>query len=354
MRRRQGAHVRAVLSVCVWLIACRLSPLVHAATPEASAAVIVEVPQGAEPTSEEIAGRIVAELQAGGIAARIVATPAVGQEQPSTPTDEVAEATWVVFVRVAGDRASLRVVDRLTAKRVERDIVLPDAAAVASTLALASVELLEASLLELETEHVTLPPREVSPPSVALPITRSPRVTGFLRVGPGVVAPVHLRLPMVVAELAGGVLLGHRTDVGLAATFPLHRLPAHTAQAAVELLTFGVGPIVGVNVLPRASPVRLDLGGSVSALAVRVRATPAGRGTRVSTHWTALAGPRVGVAVERRRWLVRLDALVGVPLVGLRLLTEGHVAADLGTVWLGAFATFGPHLHRPSTPRATR
>jgi len=124
---------------------------------------------------------------------------------------------------------------------------------------------------------------------------------------------------------------------------PLHALRPEAPLAVIRTLPFSLGLRTDVDVLPRRSPVRLDVQAGVTALALRiaVEARP-GAYARPQTLWTTagLLGLSAHRAVGRHVTLGASLRLL-VPVDDVRLRFDARTVQRLGPVWLAGGVTVG-------------
>jgi hypothetical protein len=124
---------------------------------------------------------------------------------------------------------------------------------------------------------------------------------------------------------------------------PLHAMRHEVPVAVIRTLPFSFGLRSDVDVLPRRSPVRLDVQGGVTAVALRteVDARP-GAYARSQTTWTTagLLGLRLHRTVGRHVTLGASIRLI-VPVDDVRIRFDQREVQRLGPVWMGAGVTVG-------------
>ena len=183
------------------VLAASLFAAVMATTGAAAAAsrVLVVRPRDPDPTLLEAVTRLEAELRGAGF--EVVAIPASAGADARAEVEAAQPgirpiATLTVRASERGAGCDVWIADHLSDKTVVRriDVRDGDASQAASTLAIRAVELLHASLLELEIPASSGPPRDV-PADVARWIQR-----------PAPPAPRVVPLALPACEAAGAVL----------------------------------------------------------------------------------------------------------------------------------------------------
>lgn len=174
-----------------------------------------------DPAETTIVPRLEAELWGLGLQVHRVAK----RDEERLPADlvEAARSTGAVAafrIIVEGDRADVWIADRMTGKVVLREMLPRGASIDGRVVALRAVELLRASLLELDVRHT---PPEVAPPPVTLPqvsrLLDAPERFSFsanasvlwspggTRPGTGVAAAMAWRRSRLGVRLSGGSTL---------------------------------------------------------------------------------------------------------------------------------------------------
>ncbi len=214
----------------------------------------------------EVTARLVAELRFLGFAPEVVAPPSTTDPEALVALARARGAAAAVAVDVAGGRVQVWIVDRMTGKLVGRQLALA-AEPVGDEpreIAVRSVELLRASLLEVE--EVPPPPEaEVAVPPAARRTLRSPRprfgAAAGVAVGGGpgglpVAAHVRAQFRSTPHPFIGVVLAG---------TAPLHAVEVSAPEGTARIRTgwLGVGPRVALR-RPDATLVP-DLAATVGA-----------------------------------------------------------------------------------------
>ena len=246
----------------------------------------------------------------------------------------------VVVALGPGGGAQIDVVDRVTGKQLHRE--LPGGPnANRSTIALAAAELVDASLAELHLRPTTAVGEVDPPPDLPVPAVEDERVRGQVEASLGILWPVRHPTPVGVATVAVGMRPAARVAVLAEGTVPFHALRTNAPLAAIRTFPFLVGVRADVDVMPRRSPVRLDLQAAVQALALRIEVDPEpGAHGDPRTIWTtaAVLGPSLHGAVGPHLHLGGALRVI-VPFDDLRIRFDDQTVQRLGPVWVGAAAT---------------
>lgn len=164
---RRAAIAVAACALFAW------APIARAAS---GSLVTVVRPAGADRVIDAAAARLVAELEAAGFGVRVVQAHADAGGRDAVEAEDRGPgfATIAILATERGAVADVWVADHVTRKTVVRRVDVKDspAADAAADLALHSVELLRASLLEVSMQKKELPPdlaRWLSTPSVSGP-----------------------------------------------------------------------------------------------------------------------------------------------------------------------------------------
>lgn len=278
------------------------------------------------PLESEITARLVAELRFLGFSAEVTA-PSEAEPLDPASLETVAAA---ITVDAQGERVEITIVDRITGKRVSRTLTFDDPQSIdPREVAVRAVELLRASLLELE--HAEPPPE--ADVKLSAPARRTLRRRDF-RVGlgagvgvgggPGGVpvathARVHVRYtphPRIGVVLVGNV--------------PLHAPQVRAAEGTARIRAgwFGVGPRLALR-RPDAILVP-DLSVTAGATIVDMQGVPAPGYQAASTRvvdaiFEGAAGVEVAVSARVR---VRLDAAAAVCARTIRVRFAARSAAQ--------------------------
>lgn len=227
--------------------------------------------------SPEITARLVAELRFLGFSPEVVPPPASTFPETLVALARSSGAAAAISVDAAGGRVQVWIVDRMTGKLVARELALAapaDADDEPREIAVRSVELLRASLLEVE--HAPPPPEaEVVVPPPARRTLRRPRPRFGAAVGvavggaPGglpVAAHARAHLRYTPHPYVGVILSG---------TAPLHAVEVSAPEGSARIRTgwLGVGPRVALR--PPDATVVPDLSATVGAAFASMDGSPA-------------------------------------------------------------------------------
>ncbi len=308
-------------------------------TANADARVALSVDAADERARAAVRARIVAELERRGFA--------VLPDDPPQSTDPVAsmrvharvnDAVLGIVVRIdAAGASTIDIVDRVTGKHLERWVSAPQGDHAPSEIAIATAELVDASLVELRLPQTV----EVGEVAAArdLPVPkvepRHPRWQADAAFA--VLWPVRERAPIVTAIVAIGVRPTRRLGLAAEGVVPLHAFVRETNTATLRTYPFFAGARADVDVLPGAGPWRLDVGAGVSALALRLEVDAVdGVPERPGTTWTGAA--QLGLTAHRRvgrHGSIGAHARVVIPFEHVRILVSGHPEQHFGPVWVG-------------------
>lgn len=309
-------------------------------------------------TAPEVTARLVAELRFLGFAPEVVAPPPRIEPEALFELARASGAAAAISVDVAGGRVQVWIVDRITGKLVARELGLApeadaapppeaDAAPEPATLepreiAVRTVELLRASLLEVE--HAP-PPREAE-----VPVTPAARRT-LRRPRPrfGAAAAVAVGgapggLPVAVHARAHARFMPHPfVGVLLSGTAPLHAVEVSAPEGSARIRTgwLGVGPRVALR--PPDATVVPELSAVAGAAFVGMDGTgaPGHLGARalvVDAIFEATAGLEIALSPRIR---LRLEAAAGTCARTVRVRFAGRPVATwcrphaLGSVGIG-------------------
>jgi hypothetical protein len=319
------------------VVASFLAATSSIARADARVALSVDAPD--ERARAAVRARIVAELGRRGFT--------VLPDGPPQSDDPIAsmrvharanDAVIGIVVRIDASGAStIDIVDRVTGKRLERWMSAPQGDHAPSEIAVATAELVDASLVELRLPQ-TVDVGEVDPPRDLKVPSAGPRHPRWQADGAfAVLWPVHERAPVVTAIVALGVRPTRRLGLAAEGVVPLHAFVRETDTATLRTYPFLAGARADVDVIPGDGPWRLDLGIGVSALALRleVDAVDGVRG-RPGTTWTgaALAGLTIHRRVARHASIGALVRVVA-PFEDVRILVSGRTEQRFGPVWVG-------------------
>lgn len=298
-------------------------------------------------SKQSIVPRLRAELAALGFS--VLEARSVADASPSE-LEELArklDVLALVGVGLAQRDAEVVIVDRVTGKTSRRTV--NDASSMGEdVLAIRAVELLRASLLEVDSQ---IPARgEVPPPRVVRRVVARdrpkpvpapvPRQTVFAALGPlllaapgGVPASVH-------TYVEGGALWG---DFRLSAVLIAPTLPSEvcTAAGCAAVSFAAVGPSVDWELAE--GPVVPSLGAQIAAFSMRMEghATAPSRDQNVAL-WAILGLARAAVRIDLSRNVeLRALAFGGVTLPELAMNFAGERVASVGRPLVGGAVTGG-------------
>lgn len=299
---------------------------------------VVELP------AAEITARLVAELRFLGFAPEVVPPPATTDPAALVDLARMHGAAAAIAVDTAGGRVQVWILDRMTGKLVARQLALAPGPTddEPREIAVRSVELLRASLLEVEQA----PP----PPEAEIPVTPAARRT-LRRPRPRFGAAVALAvggapggLPVAAHARAHARYMPHpRIGVILSGTAPLHALEVSAPEGSARIRTgwLGLGPRVALR-RPDATLVP-DLSATVGAAFVSMDGLPAPGhvGTRalvVDTIFEGDAGLEIALSPRVR---LRLEAAAATCARTVRVRFAGRPVATwcrphvLGSLGIG-------------------
>lgn len=292
----------------------------------------------------EITARLVAELRFLGFAPAVVAPPAASDPAALVELARAHGAAAAIAVDTAGGRVQVWILDRMTGKLVARQLALapgsPDDAP--REIAVRSVELLRASLLEVEQA----PP----PPEAEIPVTPAARRT-LRRPQPrfGAAAAIAVGgapggLPVAAhARVHARFMPRPRIGVLLSGTAPLHAVEVSAPEGSARIRTgwLGLGPRVALR-RPDATVVP-DLSATVGAALVSMDGSPApghvgARAFVVDAIFEADAGLEIALSPRVR---LRLEAAAATCGRTVRVRFSGRPVATwcrphvLGSLGIG-------------------
>lgn len=335
-RRLRCPRLWWLLVILAWLVP---------AMARADARVVLAVTPGDGETARATRRRVGQELELRGFAVVDLAPDPAGDPVEATLARARTEgaALGVVVALEADGGARIDVVDRITGKRLRRSLPAEHAGHERSMLALAVAELVDASLVELRLEPVTAVGELAAPRDLPIPAVNSERVGGRVGATVGIAWPVRHAAPGAVVIMDAGLRPSRRVAILADVGVPLHALRGQAPLAVIRTFPLSLGLRTDVDVLPRRSPVRLDVQAGVTALALRIEvdARP-GVHTRPQTVWTTagLLGLHLHRTLGRR---VTLGAAIRltVPVDDVRVRFDGEEVQRLGPVWLGGGVTVG-------------
>jgi hypothetical protein len=240
-----------------------------------------------------------------------------------------------VLVRLAADAPSIeiRLVDRVTGKSLRRVI---DRSSDASTIALATAELVDASLVEVELPHTTMPRPRAAPEMPHPEVVPLPPQRWAFAAGVGVLWPVLQRTPIAMAGVSLTIRVVRRVAIAPEVILPLHPMVDRPESGTVRTLPFLVAVRTDVDVLPHRSRTRLDLQAAVTATALHVDASTQAAGLQAhpTTIWSAAA--LIGVAARRdfgRHFRIGGGLRSYIPFERVRVEAAGETVRDFGIIW---------------------
>lgn len=325
-----------LLVLVAWLVPATARagvPLVLAVTPDAGEATAAT------------RRRIGQELELRGFSVVGFTPDPAGDPVESTLVRARSEgAALGVVVALEGDgSARIDVVDRITGKRLRRSLPAEHAGHERSMLALAVAELVDASLVELRLEPRTAAGELEAPRDLPVPAVTGDRIGGRVGATLGIAWPVRHAAPVTMVVADAGLRPSRRVGILADVSVPLHALRSEAPLAVIRTFALSLGLRTDVDVLPRRSPVRLDVQAGVTALALRidVDARP-GALARPQTLWTTagLLGLHLHRTLGRRLTLGAAIRLT-VPVDDVRVRFDGEEVQRLGPVWLGGGLTIG-------------
>lgn len=352
-------HMRTGPRLARWALAALLlaRPLAGVARAEEAAKdERVTIVLLVEPGQEALEARLRAELVTLGFdVSRRAPSPGEGDRPEDLDTAaKAAKAAAAIRVRASSGGVEVWIADRVTGKTVLREVVKEEGGGDPSVVALRVVELLRASLLEVDSK---LPPRgDVPPPPLARRVAEDTRrppppskhpdflrlfVGGAISAGPGGMSPLgHVRLGGSVRPVDR---LGVELDV-LTPTAPAS-LSGDEGRASVTQLAVTAG--LHASLLPPDAWLKLRLGAGGGLLWSRISAqAPPPYVARDADVFAAFVYARVSAGFPIIPQLrVRADVDVAVALPEIRVLFDGRLAGSWGLPvvlpTLGLEAAFG-------------
>jgi hypothetical protein len=318
---------------------------------------------GAVPGSERALLRSKAELEALGVTVESLSGGGARDELLREARARGAIAAVLLSGNAAG--AEVILVDRVTSKTSIRtlDVSAEPAARREDAIAIGFVELLRASLLEIEIAE--RPRGEVDPPQAARALVRRPlagssappvqtvqRERGRLSVGPALLfAPGGLDASGHVAARGAGV--PHEV-VGVGATVLVPTLPsaACAPEGCARTSLFQASTSLEISYLGRRGPARPFLGAGAGVLWAHTTAEPTGNyiGTTidVTTAWLELDA---GIAITVVEPLsIRLDTSAALALPRPVISFAGTERATIGHPVLSAAVALEVSFYREERP----
>jgi hypothetical protein len=324
-------------SPCLALIIVTLWATITQAESQRGRVLIVELP-GA-PT---LTPRLRAELAALGLDSEsmpLAAAPELGTlaELARAHRSEVA-----LFVEFGVSGARVSIADRVTNKVLRRDLPTTDATGpnetvpssdeLASSVALGAVELLRASLLELDT---LVPDGALETHTAWIEVARPPSVFALglglaLRGGPGG-AP-----PLVMLDLGGSLALAKQARVTLTGSLPVH--PTHLEHAPGNATLWLGSMALGLRLEPKGErrlQPEFELGWLGACLSADGAAKPPYQGQRVRS---ISGGPHLALGLRyalSRSLALRAGLDIALFLSRFAISFGDHAVTHIGRPWLG-------------------
>jgi hypothetical protein len=307
----------------------------------------------AEPAAS-LTRRVRAELEGLGVDVIVLKPPSEGSTSRA-PLEQAARSVGAVaavrLVSSSGGKVEVWVADRVTGKAVVRELDAPGSGASDAAVALGTVELLRASLMEL---HSTEPPHGDAPAtdkvrSLALKSSSAPWVP---RLGVTVGAAAELGIrglgPSANAEVDVWARVAPRLGARVVGLVSLTAAHAMTAAGAVDLQAQWLGVMAAYSFVDPSSPwePRVSAGVAVGRVTTTGTAVPPYRSSSDDSGFVApLAG--AGLAWSFTRGLrLRGDGLAAWALPSLEVRTPtsavGRWAAPALVVSLGVEVLWGP------------
>ena len=331
------------------LVLCLSAQPVNAAEASSAGTVLIAF----EPRTQAASERLRQEIEALGFDVRLTSDANVGPSLESFAERSGAIAAIHVKPSDAGG-VEMTVIDRATGKTVHRELPRVNAGEPAGEelIAARTVELLRASLMELDADH---PARGdvPAPPRVAALVqredeSRQRKRSGALSLAAG---PALLLMPewQPSAQLWLEASWLADSGLGLAAALQSALSPAHLTrqEGAVDLsaTSYRLGLVWGSRPDPRGLSGRLLLGWSLSALHVRGNASSPYLGSSTDTlawsPWFGVAG-RVRLAAHLA---LSLEASGSLALPRETIRVAGRPVADFSRP--ACFIALGPELSWP-------
>jgi hypothetical protein len=261
----------------LWLGLTMAPVRVALANPSALIAVVRD-PQ----TDERTLTRLHSELDALGLTVRVVAAPA-GDRNPRTLERAAREVGAFAALRIVPWEGGIEVwiADRVTGKTLLRELVVAPGEAADEVVALRAVELLRASLLELELPHK--PSGQVPPPPAVkrlvsrLEVSRSKSAHRFgigLGAGP-LLSPGGID-PSWQLLLKARYVMAPRWGAELFVLLPTVPSTIQQPEGSADISVFFLGAALTVDLLPKPDPwtARAALGVGSAVLRMAGSASP--------------------------------------------------------------------------------
>jgi hypothetical protein len=292
-----------------------------------------------EPGGEALAGRVQAELRALGFGVQ-TASPTDSGAGALESTARAAHAAAAIRIVRSDQRAQVWVADRITGKTLLRELEVAPGEDPESVLAIRAVELLRASLLEVEASH---PSRGEVKPSVvvrrvvatthAAPEPPEPTFALAVGFGPQLMPTMSPSLHALVAAA------WMPSRFGLEATLLLPVLPGEVcaaegcARVTAGLLAGGLR-VAWTSDVARIHP---ELGAGFAGGLLHAEGTPVAPFVAASSNAGVVAAyVRLGVSVSlSRHFRLGLDSMIGSALPPTPIRFSGQ---EVGR-WGGPFAS---------------
>lgn len=320
---------------CVAILGSLLGPVAAAAPPSSTADAPADESTATDntlvltrvlPRDSQITARLHAELGVTGLEGRVID---LGDDAPPLAVDlldrvEAADASAAIEIVVGRTRVDIWVADANTGKTLNRrfDLNLDPSLAEARTMAIAAVELLRTSRLELAAtaprEPEPVVPEQVTeteqPPTDTEPEVVEPPPRGALSLAPVLGgSPGKLGLTTHL-EVAGRWAPRRRFALRTAVWIPTlgNRVVDDLGQARVLTMQLFVEPQLRLPGGVRWFHPELGLGLGAALTVIQGQPNPGSRGaTPVLPGFTAHAHVGLGFEVSRRVW-VRADGYLGI------------------------------------------
>ena len=355
---RAGWRVAAGLLVITAAVAS-FSPDARAADPatparSATSGATLVVVVTSEPTGA-LARRVRAELEGLGVDVIVLKPPAEGSPARA-PLEQVARNVGAVaavrLVPSGADKVEIWVADRVTGKAVVRELDAPSARTSTASVAVGTVELLRASLMEL---HAPDPPHgevAITPKleSLALPVHAPPppfRPQLGLAISGGAELGLRGIGPSGQAGLGLWARLGERAGLRLAGQLTVAAAHADSASGSVATQSQLAAVLGSYELTDPASTWVPNLQAGIAAAHVSTTGTAVAPYLSASdAGWFAVPLVGAGLALAFARGLrLRADVLGGwaLPSAAVHTPTEtvGHWGAPLVSLSLGAEVLWG-------------
>lgn len=170
-------------------------------------------------------------------------------------TDQSAALGIVVLLPVGTDQPTLVfVADRVTGKGLQR-VIAPSSDLTSSTIALAAVELLEASLIELYTEHTTTQPEVPKPVDLPMPeVPRAPAAVAWsVTLEVGAWWPIRIARPTDQLRIGLHRSLTQSAAVGFEVFGSAIGESSTAAVGTIHARPFGLGLVVDLKLVEFSS-----------------------------------------------------------------------------------------------------